>query len=162
MPKERSFLLEECCKFFGANGLVTKLSYKYDEFCKNFGHYLPTLQNKFLFAVILKTKKNVVFGVIASSVGRDSRAFAFNLSTMKIMHKFAKSRVSTASSFESSMLKFGNDEIIIKNNVSLEIKINTMIIGERYFEFSKEDLLGRDETDSLALEAMEIHRLVTV
>ena len=60
------------------------------------------------------------------------------------------------------MLKFGNDEIIIKNNVSLEIKINTMIIGERYFEFSKEDLLGRDETDSLALEAMEIHRLVTV
>jgi hypothetical protein len=31
------------------------------------------------------------------------------------------------------MLRFGNDEIVIKNNSSLEIKVNTMIIGERYF-----------------------------
>jgi len=159
MPRERSFLLDECCKFFGVNGLSTKLSFKYDEFCKNFANYLPTLQNKFLFAVVMKTKKNVVFGVVSYHIGRESKAFAFNLSSMKVMHKSPRSRV-PATNYESSMLRFGNEELILRNNSSLDIRVNTMIIGERYFEFLKEDLVGKDEGDSVALEAMEIHRLI--
>ena len=63
---------------------------------------------------------------------------------MKIMHKSVRTKLQPTA-YESSMLKFGNDEIVIRNNSSLEIKINTMIIGERYFEFLKEDLVGKEE-----------------
>ena len=63
---------------------------------------------------------------------------------MKIMHKSVRTKLQSTA-YESSMLKFGNDEIVIRNNSSLEIKINTMIIGERYFEFLKEDLVGKEE-----------------
>jgi len=109
----------------------------------------------------MKTKKNVVFGIISYCVGRESKAFAFNMNTMKIMHKSPRSRV-PSTNYESSMLKFGNEEVIIKNNSNLEIRINTMIIGERYFEFSKEELVGRDEEGEVALEAMEVHRLIAI
>lgn len=93
----------------------------------------------------MKTKKNVVFGVVTYYSGNESKAFAFNLSTMKIMQKSQRSRQNTSTSYESSMLKFGNEEIIIKNNSNLEIKINTLIIGERYFDFSKENLVGKED-----------------
>lgn len=109
----------------------------------------------------MKTKKNVVFGVMSYWIGRESKAFAFNLNTMKIMHKSPKSKVSSTA-YESSMLKFGNEEIIIRNNSNLEIKINTLIIGERYFDFSKEDLVGKEEGETVLLEAMEIHRLTAL
>ena len=51
------------------------------------------------------------------------------------------------------MLKFGNDEIVLRNNSNLEIRVNTMILGERYFEFIKDDLVGKGETgDYVQLE----------
>lgn len=55
----------------------------------------------------MKTKKNVVFGLISDSVGHDSKAFAFNLHTRKIMNKSQRTRQSSTN-YESSMLKFGN------------------------------------------------------
>jgi hypothetical protein len=46
-----------------------------------------------MFAVILKTRQNITFGVISTFLGRDSKAFAFNLNTRKIMNKSQKSRL---------------------------------------------------------------------
>jgi hypothetical protein len=43
-----------------------------------------------MFAVILKTRQNITFGAF---LGRDSKAFAFNLNTRKIMNKSQKSRL---------------------------------------------------------------------
>jgi hypothetical protein len=155
MPRERSFLLEECCRFLGAGGLATRLGFKYDEFSRNFGNYLPTLQNKFAFAVVMRTRRQVVLGVVATGVGRDSRAFAFNLSSGRVLQRAAKSRLAAGCSFESSMLKFGNEEIILKNNSAPEVRVNTMVIGEKYFEFAREDLFGKEESDNtVVLEAI--------
>lgn len=61
------------------------------------------------------------------------------------------------------MLKFGNDEIVLRNNANLEIRVNTMILGERYFEFIKDDLVGKGETgDYVQLEGFEIHKIIAV
>ena len=98
----------------------------------------------------MKTKKDVVFGVISDSVGKESKALAFNLKTRKIMKKSQRAKVSSTS-YENSMLKFGNDEIVIRNNSSLNIRVNTMILGERYFEFSKEDLVGKETGETVEL-----------
>jgi hypothetical protein len=76
----------------------------------------------------MKTKNDVIFGVISDSVGKESKAFAFNLKTKKIMKKSQRAR-NSSTTYESSMLKFGNDEIVIRNNYNLNIKINTMILG---------------------------------
>ena len=143
-------MIEECRKFFGVNYISTKLSFKYDEWFKNFSEYLPTPPKEFLFAVIMKTKKDVVFGVISDSVGKESKALAFNLKTRKIMKKSQRAKASSTS-YENSMLKFGNDEIVIRNNSSLNIRVNTMILGERYFEFSKEDLVGKETGETVEL-----------
>ncbi|MFM7850878.1 MAG: hypothetical protein ACKO96_02960 [Flammeovirgaceae bacterium] len=52
------------------------------------------------------------------------------------------------------MLKFGNDEIVIRNNSNLEARVNTMILGERYFDFTREDLVGKGEAgDYIQLES---------
>lgn len=52
------------------------------------------------------------------------------------MGKTGNTRIQSTT-FENNYLKFGNDEISIKNNVSLEIKVNTVILGQRYYTFSK-------------------------
>ena len=56
----------------------------------------------------MKTKRNVVFGVISDSIGLGSRAYAFNLQKKKIMIKSQKTRLAS-SKYESSMLRFGGD-----------------------------------------------------
>lgn len=100
----------------------------------------------------MKTKKDVVFVVISDSVGKESNAIALNLKTRKIMKKSQRAK-SSSTSYESSMLKFGNDEIVIRNNSNLNIRVNTMIMGQRYFEFSKEDLVGKETGETVELES---------
>jgi len=109
----------------------------------------------------MKTKKDVVFGVISDSVGKESKALAFNLKTKKIMRKSQRTK-NPSTAYDSSMLKFGNDEIIIRNNSSLSIRVNTMILGERYFEFTKEDLVGKETSETVELESLEIHKITAI
>lgn len=55
---------------------------------------------------------------------------------------------------------FGQGEIRLKNNWSPEVIVNSRIFGERYFNFKKEELVGKgEEGDSVSLECIEIHRL---
>mgnify|MGYP000492375372 CR=1 FL=1 len=84
---------------------------------------------------------------------------AINLTDMKVLQKVEKSRANS-SNFDNSYLKFGNEEIIMRNNGPLEVKVNTAIIGERYFSFRRDDLVSRkEESSTIPLEAMEIHRI---
>lgn len=77
------------------------------------------------------------------------------------MKKSQRAKASSTS-YENSMLKFGNDEIVIRNNSSLNIRVNTMILGERYFEFSKEDLVGKETGETVELQSFEIHKIIAV
>ena len=54
---------------------------------KNFGYYLPTVSNRFIFAVLFKTKKQVVFGVLSDSLGKESSSVVINLTDMRIFSK---------------------------------------------------------------------------
>jgi hypothetical protein len=81
--------------------------FKYDDYYKNFGYYLPSAGNQFIFAVIFKSKKQVVFGVISQFLGKEAKSIAFNLNTMKVFKKSDRSRV-LASNYDSGFLKFGH------------------------------------------------------
>lgn len=109
MPKEREFLHSQCCEFFKCRDISSKLSFKYDDYSKNFANYIPNATRKFAFLVLFKAKKSqAVFGLISTSIGRDSTSMAFNLNTMKVMKKTSTSRV-IPSSFDNNILKFGNE-----------------------------------------------------
>lgn len=88
--------------------------------------------------------------MVSSSIGRDSASLAVNLTIMKTMKKVASSRA-MPSSFENNVLKFGNEEISIKNGWGLDLNVNTGIIGERYFNFSREEFVGKGEVSPVAL-----------
>ena len=75
---------------------------------KNFGNYLPTPSNKFIFAVLFKTKKENTFAVISQALGKESSSFVVNLNNMKVLYKTYKTRASSGN-YENSVLKFGND-----------------------------------------------------
>ena len=87
MPKERAFLHEQCCKFLKCSSLSSQFVFKHDEFMKNFGHYLPTVSNRFIFVVLFKTKKQAVFGVLSDSLGKESSSFVINLTDMRVFSK---------------------------------------------------------------------------
>lgn len=87
MLKERQFLHAECCRWLGSESISSKLSFKYDEFNKDFKSYLPSSSKKFVFLVLLKSRSQNVFGAVSKNMGEDSMAMAFNLSEMKIMNK---------------------------------------------------------------------------
>lgn len=159
MPKERRFLDATCCNLLQCRIVSTKLSYKYDQNWTNFGFYIPLPANKFPFAVIFRTKSTQhVFGLICSSIGKEAEVLAYNLRTMKLMDKLPKSRAMPCS-FENNTLKFGNEEISIKNNGRLELNLNTSIVGEKYFNFGREDLVGAGLNNPISLDALEIHRI---
>lgn len=84
----------------------------------------------------------------------------FNITDMKTIRRVEKTRA-YSTNFDNNFLKFGNEEITMKNNQGkLEVNISTAIIGEKYYNFKRDELLGRrDEYSAVALEAMEIHRI---
>lgn len=75
---------------------------------------------------------------------------AVNLTAMKSMKKSGSSRA-MPSSFDNNILKFGNEEISIKNGWGLDLNVNTGIIGERYFSFTREEFVGHGEVSPVAL-----------
>ena len=67
---------------------------------------------------LFKTKRQIIFAVVSQFLGRDSASIAINLTEKKILKKAEKTRA-ISGNFENNMLKFGNEEITIKNNGSL-------------------------------------------
>jgi hypothetical protein len=74
-------------------------------------------------------------------LGKDAAVMAYNLTDKKVIRKSDRFRSKTCS-FESNILKFGNDEIVLKNILPFEVVVNSTIIGETYFKFKREELLG--------------------
>lgn len=92
-----------------------------------------------------------MFGVVASSLGRDGKGTALNLTGKRVMKRNERSRVGSCI-FDNNTLKFGNDEITVKNNSVPEVRVNTTIIGEKYFMFNREDLIGKGESSPVLLD----------
>ena len=111
---------------------------------KNFGSYLPTPDSSFTFAFLFKSKKQVIFAVLSQGLGKGSISMVVNLTDNKIFNKSDKTKA-TSGSFDGVNLKFGSEEISIKNNGPLEVRVSTAIFGERYYTFKKEELVSKKE-----------------
>lgn len=65
----------------------------------------------------------------------------------RVVKKNERTRAQSTT-YDNNVLRFGNNEIMIKNGINLELNVNTAIMGERYFTFTREELVGKEETSN--------------
>lgn len=98
--------------------------------------------------------KNAIFGVISKGLGVKSQALLFNANSGK---SFTGDIKTDSTQYEGGNLVFGYGEIRFKNNTNMEFIVNIRAFGNKYFNFKKEDIIGKEE--ATFLDALEIYRI---
>lgn len=160
LPDIRKFIIGEVGRFLNRPKFTSTLLFKYDDFSKGIGNYIPTSRNPYAFLLLLRSQKGEIFGLMANSVGNNSNAMAFNASQRTIFKKSEKADLLKGAEYTAGYLSFGSSEVRLKQNGNCEVFVVNGMIGQRYFDFNREQLAGyNEEKEAVALSAIELHKL---